>query len=297
MRFDLVDLRLFVLVVEARSITHGAERAGMALASASARIKGLEAALGVSLLDRQRHGVNPTAAGESVLDHARLVLHQVEAMQGELTAYAGGAKARIRLLANTAGAAEHLPKALVSFLARHPAISIDIEEQESAGIATALASGAADIGLATDAAMPEEIHRFPFCEDRLVLVTSPQDDLARRRQVTFRDVAGHAFIALAEGHALDSHVAAHAARLGMRLRIRARLKTFESICLMVEAGIGVAVMPEVAARRCGQSRKIRLVRMTDAWACRRLAICTRGHAVLPRPVQQLADHLRAVATI
>jgi DNA-binding transcriptional LysR family regulator len=103
MRFDLVDLQLFIAIVEARSITAGADRAHLALASASARIKGLEAALGTALLKRGRRGIELTAAGESLLDHARIILHNVEAMRGDLAAYAGGMKATIRLLTNTSG--------------------------------------------------------------------------------------------------------------------------------------------------------------------------------------------------
>jgi DNA-binding transcriptional LysR family regulator len=81
MRFDLVDLRLFIAVADARSITRGASRAHLALASASARIKGLEAGLGVALLRRGRRGVELTAAGESLLDHARIIQHNVESMR------------------------------------------------------------------------------------------------------------------------------------------------------------------------------------------------------------------------
>lgn len=295
MHFDLVDLRLFVAIAEARSITHGAERSGLALASASARIKGLEAALGVALLERQRRGVRLTAAGESLLDHARIVQHQIATMQGDLTTYARGMKARIHMLANTAGATEHLPKVLASFLVRYPAISIDVEERESAEIATALASGAADIGLAVDAALPEGLVRFPFCTDRLVLVASPQDEIARRRQIAFGDVAGREFVGLTEGSALQSHIAAHAARLGIRPRMRARLRSFDAVCQMVEAGVGIAVIPEAAARRYSRSMKIKAVRMTDPWTIRRLAICMRDEKSLPRPVQQLADHLKMFA--
>ncbi len=295
MHLDLVDMRLFVAVAEARSITHGAERASLALASASARIKGMEAALGVALLERQRRGVRLTAAGESLLDHARIVLHQVAAMQGELTAYARGLKARIHMLANTSGATEHLPKALASFLAKYPAISIEVEERESADIANALASGAADIGIAVEAALPETLDRFPFCDDRLVLIVPLHDEIAQRRHVGFRDVAGRDFIGLTEGSALQNHIAAHAAKLGVRPRMRARLRSFDAICQMVEAGVGLAVIPEAAARRYSHSSRIKTVRMTDPWTSRRLAICMRSRSSLPRPVQQLADHLKLFA--
>ncbi len=81
MRFDLVDLELFIAVADSGSITGGASRAHLALASASARIKGLEAAVGTALLKRGRRGVELTAAGESLLDHARLIMHNVDAMR------------------------------------------------------------------------------------------------------------------------------------------------------------------------------------------------------------------------
>src|SRR6202035_6161988 len=146
MRFDLVDLRLFIAVADARSITRGAIRAHLALASASARSKGLEAAVGVTLLKRGRRGVELTAAGESLLDHARIVMHHVDAMRGDLAAFASGAKASVHLLANTSGLSEHLPKALAAFLRNYPDINVDVEERESSDIVTAIATGAADLG-------------------------------------------------------------------------------------------------------------------------------------------------------
>src|ERR1700736_898781 len=178
MRFDLVDLQLFVAVAEARSITGGADRAHLALASASARIKGLEAAFGVALLKRGRRGIELSAAGESLLDHARLVLHNVEAMRGDLAAYASGAKASVHLLANTSGLSEHLPKALAVFLLEYPDISVELEERESADIAAAIATGAADLVIAAEHALPDNVGRVFFGEDRLVLVAARRGDFA-----------------------------------------------------------------------------------------------------------------------
>jgi DNA-binding transcriptional LysR family regulator len=295
MRFDLVDLQLFIAVAETRSITRGAGRVYLALASASERIKGLEASLGVSLLKRGRRGVELTSAGESLLDHARIVIHNVEALRGDLASFASGARASVHLLANTSGLSEYLPKALAAFLAEHPRISIDVEERESGEIANAIASGAADVGLAAEHALPEGIERIPFSEDRLVLVTTRQDELASRRQIDFREVVERDFVGLITSSALHAHVAGHAARLGARLRFRARLNNFDAIGQMVAAGIGVAVMPEVAARRCARSMKINVVRIRDSWANRRLAICARSFKELSKPAQQLVDHLRKIA--
>jgi DNA-binding transcriptional LysR family regulator len=196
MRFDLVDLQLFVAVADARSITGGALRAHLALASASARIKGLEAALGAALLKRGRRGIELTAAGESLLDHARIILHHVETMRGDLSAYASGARASVHLLANTSGLSEHLPKALAAFLREHPDINVDIEERESTDIAAAIATGAADLGFAAEHALPDNVERFLFSEDRLMLITARRGDLAGRRQIDFQEVRDRDFVGL-----------------------------------------------------------------------------------------------------
>jgi DNA-binding transcriptional LysR family regulator len=100
------------------------------------------------------------------------------------------------------------------------------------------------------------------------------------------------FVGLITSSALHAHVAGHAARLGARLRFRARMNNFDAIGQMVAAGIGVAVMPEVAAKRCARSMKINAIRIRDSWADRRLAICARSFRTLPRPAKQLADYLR-----
>jgi DNA-binding transcriptional LysR family regulator len=294
MRFDLVDLQLFIAVADARSITQGALRAHLALASASARIKGLEAALGVTLLKRGRRGVELTAAGESLLDHARIVMHQVDAMRGDLAAFASGAKASVHLLANTSGLSEHLPKALAAFLREHPDINVDIEERESTDIAAAIVAGAADLGFAAEHALPEHVERFLFSEDRLTLVAARRSAFAGRRQIDFGEVTAYDFVGLTSSTALQSHIAKHAASLGARLRFRARLRDFDAICQMVAAGVGIAVVPEAAARRCARSMPIMMIKIRDPWANRRLAICARSFKTLPRPAKQLVEFLRKI---
>jgi DNA-binding transcriptional LysR family regulator len=292
MRFDLVDLRLFIAVADARSITGGADRAHLALASASARIKGLEDAFAVALFKRGRRGVSLTAAGESLLDHARLIMHNVETMQGELARFASGLRADVQLLANTVGLAEHLPKALAAFLRDHPDINVDVEERESTDIAAAIASGAADLGFAAEHALPDTMERFVFGADRLMLVAPRRGPFAGRRQIDFADVAGHDFVGLTQATALQIHISKHAARLGMRLHFRARLRDFDTICQMVAGGVGIAVVPEAAARRCARTMPIAVVTLRDAFANRKLVICARSFKALPRPAKLLVDHLR-----
>jgi len=147
MRFDLVDLRLFLFVVEAASITHGAARAGMALASASERVRLMEESLGTPLLERHRRGVRATPAGAALVHHAQLVIQQLERMRGELSEYADGFRGRVRLFANTTATAEFLPATLAAFLSQHPQVDIDLEERSSREIVRAVAGNVAEIGI------------------------------------------------------------------------------------------------------------------------------------------------------
>jgi DNA-binding transcriptional LysR family regulator len=291
-RFDLTDLRLFLHTAEAGSITAGAERAHLTLASASARIRGMEDTLGVPLLTRNRRGVETTAAGRTLVHHARVVLQQMDRMRGELGEYARGLKGYVRLLSNTAAMTEFLPETLSAFLAAHPEVDIDLEELVSHEIVEAIAQGRADIGIVNDAVDLSGLETFPFRHDRLVLVTARDHPLADRRELAFVETLQEDFVGLTGDNALQAYLAGHAARAGHRLKYRVRLRSFDAVCRMVERNVGVGVIPEHAAIRLQRSMGIRRVRLTDAWATRLLRICVRHFDDLPVFARQLIEHLR-----
>lgn len=292
MRFDIADLRLFLHVADAGSLTHGAERAGLALTSASERVRAMEDALGVKLLRRDRRGTHPTAAGLALLDHARLMLAQFERLKGDLGAHARGLKGCIRVLSNTAAISEHLPGSLAAFLAAHPDLDIELEERESADIVEAIAGGQADIGIVADPPDAARLETYPFREDRLVLVVPRRHALAARRQVWFTEALDHDLVGLSHGSALQAHLARHAARLGKPMRLRVRLTGFDAICRMVEDGTGLAVVPRTAAARCRRSMAISAVRLRDEWSVRQLRICVRRPLGLPVHARRLLEHLK-----
>jgi DNA-binding transcriptional LysR family regulator len=296
MRFDLVDLRLFLFVVEAANITHGAAEAGMALASASERIRLMEESLGAPLLERHRRGVRATPAGAALVRHAQLVTQQVERMRGELTEYADGFRGRVRLFANTTASAEFLPTALAAFLSRQPQIDIDLEERSSRDIVRAVARNIAEIGIVGDEVNPvKELQTFPFAEDRLVLIAARDHVASRQRVIAFRDSLAYDHVGLPAGNALQDQMEDHAARAGRRLKLRVRLPSFDAVCQVVGSGIGVAVVPATAAHRYQRSAALRIIPLVDTWAPRRLTICVRDLAALPAHGQKLVEHLRARA--
>ncbi|HEX2113037.1 MAG TPA: LysR family transcriptional regulator [Alphaproteobacteria bacterium] len=292
MRFDLPDLRLFLHVADEGSITRGASRAHLALASASERIREMEAALGVPLLTRGRRGVRLTPAGQALVHHARLMLEQHERMKGELGAYARGLKGHVRLLCNTAAMTEFLPDALGAYLAAHPNIDVDLEERPSYEIVQAVVQGLADVGIVADTVDLSDLQTFPFRIDRLVVVVPRRHALAKRRHVAFRDIVDRDFVGLSAGSALQDHLGQHAARSGRALKLRVRVRGFDAVCRMVERGVGIGIVPETAARRCRRGMAIDSVPLADAWSLRRLRICVRRLDALPAHAQQLVGHLR-----
>jgi DNA-binding transcriptional LysR family regulator len=295
MRFDLTDLRLFLHVVEAESITHGAERAGLALASASERIRGMELDGGVPLLERRPRGVRPTPAGLAVAHHARTVLAQLEQMRGELGQYARGLRGHVRLLSVTAAVAAFLPEALSGFLAAHPSVDVDLEERTSRETVDAVAGGLADLGVVADTTELADLETRRLRPDRLVLVVAEGHPLAERAAVALREVLDEPFVGLSHSRSLQTYLAGHAARAGRPFKLRVRLGGLDAVCRMVARGVGVAIVPEAAAIRSSETAAIQIVPLADAWACRHLVLAARSFSALPAHARQLVDHLLAAS--
>jgi DNA-binding transcriptional LysR family regulator len=295
MRFDLADLSLFRDVTEAGSITHGAARANLALAAASTRIRNMEQTLGAPLLVRGRQGVTPTAAGRTLLQHARTILREAERLREDLGAFAGGLAGQIRVLSNTNALTEFLPEALSAFLASHPNVSIDLEERLSDEIVGLIAEGVADLGIIAGTVDPGTLETYPYRKDRFVLVVAQGNPLAKRGRIGFPELLERDFVGLERSSALQRFLADKAARIGRPLRLRIQLRSFDAVCRMVERDVGIGIVPETTVRRVAPPMKIVAVELTDAWAVRDLTICVRNLEQLPTYARELANHLRTDA--
>ncbi len=293
MQFDLTDLSLFRHVVEAGSITHGAERAHLALAAASTRIRNMEKSLGAPLLLRTRAGVTPTPAGRTLLQHARTLLAQAERLREDLGSFTGGLAGQIRILSNTNALTEFLPEALSAFLAQHPQVSIDLEERLSDEIVGLIAEGVGDLGIVAGTVDTGRLETYPFRSDRFVLVVPQGHPLAPKTQVSFAEVLDHDFVGLDRASALQRFLADKAARIGRPLRLRVQLRSFDAVCRMVEAGVGVGIVPQTTAQRAARTMAIRIVPLADPWTVRELTICVRSLDELSPSARQLVEQLRA----
>ncbi|CAM2143973.1 LysR family transcriptional regulator [Pararobbsia alpina] len=291
MRFDLADLRLFVSVVDAGSITAGAKQANLALASASERISNIESDAGVVLLERSRKGVVTTEAGEALAHHARLILRQHDVLQGELRDFGAGTRGTLLLYANTAALMGLLPQKLAPWLAQRPRLNIDLRERTSAEIVKLIDAGLAEAGVISDAVDATGLTIQPVESDHLVLIVPVGHRLAESKTVHFADVTDEQFIGLETGSALQDHIDAHAAKLRKTLKLRIRMKSFEGSCHMVSEGVGVAIIPLAVSRRLHRRYPFKSIAISDDWARRRLCLCFQQWSMLSKPMQSLLTHL------
>ena len=279
-------------MVEAGSITHGAERMHLAIAAASTRIRNMEATLGTPLLHRERQGVQPTEAGRTLLHHARMLLQQAERMRGDLAEYADGLRGQVRLMSNTNALTEFLPEPLSAFLAAHPQVNIDLEERLSDEIVAAVADGTADVGIVAGTVEVTGLEVLPFRVDRFVLVVARNHPPRRRqRRIAFAEALDFDFVGLDRTSALQRFLSEKAERIGRRLRLRVQLRSFDAVCRLVECNVGIGVVPATTAERHAKTMSIHRIELTDEWAVRKLTICVRRQADLPVYARELVRHL------
>ncbi|MBF8793378.1 LysR family transcriptional regulator [Pseudomonas monteilii] len=291
MRLDLADLQLFLCIVDAGSITAGAARANLALASASERLRNIESAAGVALLERRPRGVVTTEAGEALAHHARLILRQQERLKGELQDFAAGARGTLHLYANTAALIEFLPSRLAPWLAARPRLRIELKERTSIEIVRAVASGLTEAGVISDAIAADGLQVQAVARDHLVVITAAQNTYALGKQVTFAEVLELPFVGLSQASALQDHIDEHARVAGRPLDLRIRMKTFEGVCEMVAHGVGIGIVPQSIAKRYRRRYALQVVALEESWARRQLCLCFKDWSELTGPMQSLLAHL------
>ncbi|BCO29895.1 HTH-type transcriptional regulator GltC [Rhodoferax lithotrophicus] len=282
MPYDLIDLRLFVAIAEAKNLTRGAERMHLAASSASHRMRLLEESLGTPLLIREPRGIQLTRAGEALLRHARQVLAQLEQMHADLTPYAKGVRGHVSLWANTHATHTFLPDSLSAFLKRHPQVSIALEEHTSPEVVMAVARGEVEVGVVAETVEGAEVELIPYRADRLVLIAPSDHPVAQRTSTPFVDVLDSPFVMLHSGSAIHTFTMNTAAALGRHLEVRIQVRSFEAVCRMVSAGVGIGLVPRSAVAEGSTRNPLTMVELEEAWAQRDLKVCVRKQALLSR---------------
>ncbi len=292
---DLTTLRLFVSVCETGNIARAGERANMVGSAISKRLAQLEDTVGTPLLVRKRHGVQPTAAGQTLLEHARTMLDGAARIERDMGGYAAGLRGQVRILASVSAMAESLADDVAHFLKQpaHRNIQVDMEERVSPEIVRGVRDGTASVGVCWDAADLGGLQARPYRSDHLCIVVPPGHPLAGRRSVRFEQTLDYEFVSLPINSAVQVMLQRAAARLGRTLIHRVIVTNFEAALRVVRAGLAISLVPREVAEPYAVTHGLSVVALAEPWAERRFILCFRNAQDLSPSAQLLIEHLAA----
>jgi len=291
MRFDLTTLNLVLAIAETSSITRGAEREHLALAAASKRLSDLETRLGVPLFERRARGVDLTEAGRALVRHIRSLNASLHALESEVVEFAHGIKGHLRIAANASAIAECLPADLADFSLAHPGIRISLEDLTSADVQAAVAEGRADVGVFVPPQHESRLTCLPYREGELAVLVPLGHPLGGQDAVRFDALLDFDIVGLHLGAAVHEQMRERAQALGRTLNVRVQVRGFDAIAQLVEAGLGVAVLPAGVAQRFARIFAVEPIGLAEHWARRPYLLAVRTQEVLPTVVQRFVDAL------
>ncbi|MFA7402783.1 MAG: LysR family transcriptional regulator [Pelobacteraceae bacterium] len=295
MIIDPLSLKLFVTIVEEGTIAGAAEREHIAASAVSKRMSELEESFGTRLLRRTNKGVVPTDAGITLLQLARGVLHDMNNLYVQISEYSSGVRGHVRLSANISAINQFLPAEIRSFTDLHPGIHVHLEADISETIMKSVAEGTADVGIITMATYHQDLEFFPYHSDQLIVITPKDHPLAQKKSVSFSETLDFDLVGITVGSALHNQILRAAQEMGKTPKLRIQVNSFDALCLMVEAGLGIGIVPKGAAKPYFKGLRIRPVTLDEPWANRELKICVRSYEALTAAAKLLVDHLKKTA--
>ncbi|WOD14306.1 LysR family transcriptional regulator [Paraburkholderia kirstenboschensis] len=290
MRFDIETLRLFIFTIEGGSISAASERGSVVVSAVSRRISELERAAGTPLLHRRSRGVEPTPAGLALYRRAKIVMGNLQEIENEMGRHRDGVRGLVRLSVNLTAMAHYLPKALKSFVDRFPEVQIGLVERLSDQVSRDVLSGDADVGICAASGIDESLSERPFRTDRLVLITPADHPLGRRESVKFAETLDYEHVGMQDGASILALATQAAKAVGRPMRLAIQVTNFEAIRNMVIAGLGIAIIPEIALAERDHADYVK-VRLDEQWAGRQLKLLFKPTAPLPIAAMHLLDHL------
>ena len=281
-RLDPYSLRLFVAVAREGSLARAAAKEHIATSALSRRIANLEQLFGTPLIVRSPRGIALTEAGQIVLKRGLQFENDLQSLQQEIQAQSGEVSGTLRLFANQSTIVGFLPERLRNFCARYPRVTVALQEASSADVLTACLDDRCDVGIAVSIEVPGGIESWHFHDDPLIVVLPRRHALARARAVTFADVLQYPLITVQSGGALDRTLHDRAADARALLKIAVTVSSFDAVCRMVEAGLGIAIVPRSAATAYAGSKQFIRKPLAEPWANRELRLYALRKTPRPR---------------
>jgi DNA-binding transcriptional LysR family regulator len=276
LRLGLPELEAFLHVAKCGSFSEAARQLNLTQPAVTARVQRLESVLKTQLLIRKPRSVTCTEAGNKLLDAGEAALRDLRQIAREMIEQAESDRSVVTVAATPVISSIFLVPLIRDFSARYN-LSVEVRDQDYEHVVRSVKEGTIDFAIAAfDEPMPA-FEMEEFAEYRFVVVTSKDDALAQSSFATIEDLADYVLIQLNDYHALNARIEAEFERRKLRLKSR-KAQNLSTLLALVNSGIGIALVPEVALRGSTYD-DIRVLSLKEFSAVRRLWLVRQRKAM------------------
>lgn len=290
MNFDLSDLRAFVAASDHGSFRAAADVLCISQSALSRRIDKLEGALGVRLFERTTRQMSLTTAGRGFANKARHVLNELDSALLGTQDVAERLSGEVTIACVPSAVAYFLPGVIKAYHEKYPNIKLRIRDETSAEILLSVAHSEADFGLTYIGTQEPDIEFEPLIEDPFVLACARHHPLANKRRVRWSELAQYDYVSVAQGSGNRMLIDLALAKSTALPRWFCEVQHVTALVSLVEAGVGVGVVPKLAMPRSDHAT-LASVPLTDPPITRTLGLIKRRGRALSAAAQLFYDVL------
>jgi DNA-binding transcriptional LysR family regulator len=282
MNFDLADLRAFLSVASFGSFRMASENLHLSQSALSRRIDKLESALGIKLFSRTTRKVELTSVGRAFVPRAQHVMRELEDALVGIQDTAERISGLVTIACVPSAVGYFLPAAIKRFHAAYPKVRIRLIDEYSSEILVAVARGDADFGLTYIGTQEADIDFKPLLEERFVVACPVGHPLARKKRLTWADLSQHPYLTLAQGSGNRFLIDQALGQVEKRPQWICEVRHVPALVSLVEAGLGLGVVPRLAMPPKGHASGLVSVPLDDPKITRIIGLISRrGRELMP----------------
>ena len=292
-------LRVFTEVLRRKSFSDAASALSYTQSAVSQAVATLEADVGATLIERDRRGLRPTTAGAVLAEHAEAILARLELAEDDIAAVMELRRGRLRMASFPTAGATLMPVAIASFRSAHPDVELNLAEGEPEEIVPRLKQGDIDLALlfafhGVGDALFSGLHVVDLLEDPMRVALPAGHPLASKRELRLEELAADAWVQTSAASPCARQVVRSCLASGFDPAVSFESDDYATVQGLVAAGVGVALIPELALSSVREDIAVRALRPETP--VRRVFVATaRGAATAPAALT-MVEVLQATAS-
>jgi DNA-binding transcriptional LysR family regulator len=292
MMYNLLTLELFLCASRHKSLAKAAEEKNLVVSAVSKRILDLEKSIDVNLFYRKNSGVELTPAGIEMQKHCLEIFNSIKVMDESIKEYSKESSGTVRVTANSSSITQFLPEDFATFAKIFPKIKIKLKEKTSKEVILSVKENLSDIGIFSEhVENTERLKIIDYKHDTLVLVVPEYHPLVSKLTVKIEDFIEHEMVGLEKGSSLQAMIDKQVQKKNLKIKKKVETVSFEGVRGMVEAGLGIAVLPTGAIKPYLKSSKLKIIKIDEKWAKRSIKIAIKNDDCIGKAGASLLNHL------